>query len=230
MKSRKLWMGLAFLVTTVVIALALVSLRKPFEAYGGRIFFHGKGTAFRYTGQGMDNGDIYVVVSVRVDDPEALLTYRDANVKRGRELINRGEAKPVWVQVTFNRPLPTDQVRALVGQTGFQVDSFLMVGRSSDGERMTHIHTGAIGDDVPDRANDPLWNDETTFAGIMLLQGKVEATEQGLGRWLTDERVYLVDTTGVEVRELVAQRHADVITDREIVVSLPSPFWQFDCW
>jgi len=250
MKSKKLWMGLAFLGVTAIVALAVVLLRKPSVAYGGRPFFHGEGTAFRYTGQGLDNGEILVVVGVDVDDPEALRAYREANAKRSQALIAQGEARPIWVQVTFLRPLAADQVRALVEETDFRVDSFLMVGHTPDGEKTSTILNFPIGEDFPETLAETLsWQEiETlvldqgyvppatlndpmapkTLDGIMLLQGEVETTEQGLGRWLADERVYLIDTAGVEVRELAARRHADAVADREIVVSLPSPFWRFD--
>ncbi len=162
------------------------------------------------------------------DDPQTAEAYRDANTARARALIARGEARPIWVQVAFARPLPADEVRALVEKTGFQVENYMLVGRASNGERVMHVQMGAIGDDVAMQASDPHWNVEMGYAGIMLLQGTVETTEEGLGRWLTDERVYIIDTTGEEVRELAAQRHANAVAGREIVVSLESPFWDFE--
>ena len=176
----------------------------------------------------VDNGEMHIVVSVDLNDPKALQAYRDANTARGRALIARGEAKAIWVQVTFARPLPADEVRTLVEETGFEVENYLRVGRASNGERVIHIRVGPIGDDVPETVYDPLWNVEKTYAGIMTLQGTVETTERGLGRWLVDERVYLIDTTGEEVRELATQRHASAVAGREIVVGVESPYWNFD--
>lgn len=227
MKSRKLWLSLALLGVMIAAAFAIMLLR-PFEAYGGRPVFQGEGSAFRYAGHIRGNGAVDVVVGVDLNDPQALQAYREANAVRGRALIARRKAQTIWVQVTFVQPLPADEVRTLVEETGFQVENYLMVGRASNGERVVHGQVGAIGDDVPDRVYDPHWNVEMTYAGIMLLQGTVETTEQGLGRWLADERVYMIDTTAVEVRELVAQRHADIAAGREIEVGLESPFWNFD--
>lgn len=226
MKSRKLWLSLALL--GVMIAASAVMLLRPFEAYGGRPIIRGESMAFRYAGHVLDNGMMHIGVSVDLNNPKAMQAYKEANDARARALIAQGEVKPIWVQVTFSRPLPADEVRTLVKETGFQVENYNMVGRASNGERVVHVQVGTIGDDVPDRAYDPHWNVEITYAGIMLLQGAVETTERGLGRWLVDERVYLIDTTGEEVRELAAQRHANVVAGREIVVGLESPFWNFD--
>ncbi len=43
-----------------------------------------------------------------------------------------------------------------------------------------------------------------------------------------DERVYLADTSEVEVRELLARQHANVVAGKELVVSMTSPFWKLD--
>jgi len=249
MKSRKLWLSLALLGVTIVAASAIVLLR-PFVAYSGRPVIRGEGTAFRYAGHVLDNGMMDIGVSVDLNDPKAMQVYREANAARGRALIARGEAKAIWVQVTFARPLPADEVRTLVEETGFQVESFLMVGHTSDGGKMCMILISPIGEDFPEELAKTLsWQEiETlvydkgyvppaviddpmapaTLNGVMLLQGQIETTEQGLGRWLADERVYLIDTTGEEARELAAQRHANAVAGREIVVELESPFWNFD--
>lgn len=224
MRSKKLWLSFTFLGITIVAASVMILLR-PFVAYGGRPVIQGEGSAFRYAGHVLDNGMMDIVVSVDFDDPQALQAYKEANDARCRALIARGEAKSIWVQVTFARPLPVDEVRSLVKETDFQVENYDIVGRASNGERVVHVQAGTIGDAVPDRIYDPHWNVEITYAGITLLQGTVETTEQGLGRWLTDERVYLIDTTGEEVRKLAVQRHAKAVAGREIVVELQSPYY-----
>lgn len=226
--NRQSRINILLLGLALLTFLAAILLQKPFETYAGRPIFRGETALYRYTGEGLDSGDILVSVDVDLDNPKALEAYREANVARGRALIARGKAKPIWVQVTFARPLPADEVRTLVRETGFQVENYLMVGRASNGERVFRIQVGTIGDDVPETAYEPLWNVKMTFAGIMLLQGTIETTKQGLGRWLTDERVYIIDTTGEEVRELAAQRHANIVAGRNIVFSLESPFWDFD--
>ncbi|MCX8068053.1 MAG: hypothetical protein N3B68_09655 [Anaerolineae bacterium] len=47
-------------------------------------------------------------------------------------------------------------------------------------------------------------------------------------KWLSDPSVFLVDTTGVEVRRLIAERHAAAISKRSVEIVLHSPFWNLD--
>jgi hypothetical protein len=122
------------------------------------------------------------------------------------------------VQVTFAHPIPIAEVSSLVKETGFKVQDFLMAGRNSQGGRAWCI-------DAVGNLDKPVCNPEL---GVMLLKGWVETTEQGLGRWLADDRVYMIDTTAAEVRELLAQRHAEVVAGRNIIVGVESPFWQLD--
>ena len=49
-----------------------------------------------------------------------------------------------------------------------------------------------------------------------------------LGYWLTNDRVYLVDTTKLEALDLAVSRHADETVNKHIDVSLPTPFWNLD--
>lgn len=228
--NRRKWMaGLGGVLLTGASILAIPSvihLTVP--------FFSGEGSAFRYTGQEAGAGQIYVVVSVDIDDAMALEAYRQASAERARALIQQGKPQPVWVQVTFRRPVPIADVRALVNDTGFRVDSFLLAGRAPDGQKLTRIQVGALEDSAaqmnvpPPPPAAPVGGVEVTLAGVMLVQGEVDTTEQGLGRWLADERVYMVDTTSIEVHELIAQRHAAVVSGKEIVISVPSPFWNLD--
>ena len=221
MKNKKLWIGVTFLGLTLIAASAVNLLRKPSEAHAGKPFFQGETTTYDYTGRELEHtGDVIVNVYYLGDgfDLEGLRAYREANIKRSHALVAQGDARLIWVQVTFAHPVPVAEVRSLAEETGFQVQDFLMAGRNSQGGRAWCI-------DAVGNLDQPVCDPDL---GVMLLKGWVETTEQGLGRWLADERVYMVDTTAVEVRELVAQRHADVVAGRKIIVSPESPFWLLD--
>ena len=220
MKNKKIWIGITFLGLTLMIASTAILLRKPPEFFAGRPIFYGETTIYRYSGEVLEHtGDVLVNVYYIGDgDPEALRAYREANIKRGHALITQGDIRLIWVQVTFAYPVPIAEVRSLIEETGFQVEDFLMAGRNPQGDRTWCID--ATGN-IAQPACDP-------DLGIMLLKGWVETTEQGLGRWLADDRVYMVDTTGVEIRELLAQRHADIVAGRKIIVSPESPLWRLD--
>jgi hypothetical protein len=222
MKNKKLWIGITFLGLTLMVASAAILLRKPPEVYAGRPIFHGETTTYRYSGEVLEHtGDVLVNVYYIGDgDPETLRAYREANIKRSHALIAQGDARLIWVQVTFAHPVPVAEVRSLVEETGFQVQDFLLAGRNSQGGKAWCVDfTGDFDQSDGFCAG---------LEGIMLLKGWVETTEQGLGQWLADDRVYMIDTTAVEVRELAAQRHADVVTGRKIIVGIESPFWRLD--
>ncbi len=222
MKNKKLWIGIAFVGLTLMVASAAILLRKPPEAYAGRPIFHGETTTYRYSGEVLEHtGDVLVNVYYIGDgDPEALRAYREANMKRGQALVTQGDARPIQVQITFAHPVPVAEVRSLAEETGFQLEDFLVAGRNSQGGRAWCVDfTGDF--DQSDGICAGL-------EGIMLLKGWVETTERGLGRWLTDDRVYMIDTVAAEVCELLAQRHADIVAGRKIIIGSESPFWRLD--
>ncbi len=219
MKHKKLWIGIGFLGLTLIVALAAILLRKPLGVYAGKPVFGGKTAIYEYAGKVLEHtGDVLVNVYYLRGGDKAIQAYREANIRRSRALIAQKEPQLIWVQVTFARPIPSAEVSSLVKETGFKVQDFLMAGRNSQGGRVWCID--AIGN-----LDQPVCDPDL---GVMFLQGWVETTERGLGRWLTDNRVYIIDTIAVEINELLAQRHADIVAGREIIIVSESPFWRLE--
>lgn len=225
------------LVLTVGVAFALASalvLLAPQTQtlIAGRLVFQGATDSFRYGGRVEDSGDVLVHVGTNWYDPEALRTYLAANVRRGKELIAQKGGEPVPVQITFARPQPLEEVRALVAQTGLQVESFIMVGRSTlTNQRGAYGQPNSLdgGLPIPERELiDPATGDELVLPGVMVLEGTVPASEAGLGSWLNNPEVYLVDTSEVEVLEVIRNVPASVVGERNIRVGIGSPFWSLD--
>lgn len=220
-------------VVACVLALALVAPQAQ-TLIAGRMVFEGATDSFRYGGRVENSGEVTLVVSVAWHDPQALQTYLAANQRRGKELIAQRGGALVPVQITFARPLPLEEVRALVAQTGFQVESFILVGRST----LTNQRGGygrlasSLDDDsLPserERIVDPATGERLVLQGFLVLEGSVPASEEGLGRWLNSPEVYLVDTSEVEVLEVVRSAHAAVVAERNIQVVIESPFWSLD--
>jgi len=132
--------------------------------------------------------------------------------------------------LTFAHPLPLAQARELVRQTDLDVSSYMMVGHSSlSGERGTYINFETLEQDVELARNvDSTGNGEQLLLeGVMVIQARLRDSS-ALGKLLRDERIYLVDTTEFEVRELLSQRHAAMIKGKAIDVTVPSPFWNLD--
>jgi len=215
------------------LALALVFLR-PETLIAGRPVFSGATDSFRYSGRVENSGEVALVVSADWHDPQALQTYLAANLRRGERLIAQGGGALVPVQITFARPLALEEVRALVAQTGFQVESFILVGRSTLTQQRGgygRLASSLDGDILPSERElvmDPATGDRLVLHGFMVLEGAVPASEDGLRRWLNHPAVYLVDTSEVEVLEVARSAHASVVADRVVQVAIESPFWSLD--
>lgn len=190
--------------------------------------------------EGVGNGFTYQIevrdkialvhVNLNVADFQAVQRYREANHQRALKWIGDRQPREIDVQITFVRPVPPSVVRELAAQTGLVVNEYLLVGRSPEGRKITSIYLGAITPDVPDVQPiiRPDGEEGGSLVGVMLLRGTVKTSQTSLGRLLDEPLIYMVDTTAVEVRELVVREYASLIADRPIEVVLHSPFWQFE--
>ena len=232
MKDKKFRIGIAFLGLTLIVVLVTILLTKPLELYAGNRIFHGETATYSYSGKVMEHtGDVVVSVYYLRGGEKAIEAYREANTKRNYVLLAQKEPKLTWVQVTFVRPIPTAEVSALVKETGFKVEDFLLAGRNSQGGKAWCI-------DGTGNLDKPFCDDPNL--GVMILKGWVETTEQGLGRWMADERVYMIDTVAAEIMEILAQKHPDIVAGREligpklvdgkkyIIVIPESPLWELE--
>ena len=139
-------------------------------------------------------------------------------------LIEQQEEEPIYVQITFARPLPWPEARDLARAAGLRVENYLMVGAGDRGEKATVIYNHSFAESPPPEVEIGPRGQKTMLWGVMVIQGYVPATAAGLGRLAQDERVEMVDATAVEVRRAI-QRHP-LWRGKEIIsISLPSPFW-----
>lgn len=223
MGNRWLWIGIAFLSFTSIAALAAIN--SLHEVHAVRPVFHGETQTYYYSGEVLKHtGEVLVnVYYLNRLGPEnklkAIQAYREANLRRSYALLARKEPKLIYVQVSFARPVPIDEVRSLVEKTSFRVEDFLMVSRPKEQKRWCTEATGDLAK--------PFCATEG-FEGIMVLRGWVETTEKGLGQWLRDEQVYMVDTIAAELEEILHQKHADIVAGRKIYVSAEFPIWELD--
>ncbi len=216
----------------IVAILALVFVVQTRVAMVASPYFEGETSSFRYTGQGQANGNLYVTVSVDFDDPVARENYLAANRQRGQVLLAQDTMYPLPLQITFAAPVSLQDARTLVSETYVQVNSFALVGRSSlDGKkRGGHWEFGGLDRAVAEvRSMDPatVTGEQLVLAGVMVIQGTV-TDASGLARLLADPRIYLVDTSEVELRTLITQRHRLESTSKDLDISIPSPFWSLD--
>jgi hypothetical protein len=223
----------AFLGTilTFTILLGALFMVQPSLSMADRIQIQARAGSFSYTIQGDKPDSVYVVVSVNLNDPDSRQQYINANLDRGRELLTNNESRLVPVQVTFSKPVPVKEAHELITRTNFLVESYLVVGYTeASRERSTRAWFGPLNpDDIPDReVFDPRKGEEIVYQGIMVLVGQVMTDSNGLGELLYNDLVYLVDTSELELRGLLSSKHANVTLNKEVAISIPSPFWDLD--
>lgn len=221
MRNKVLWIGIAFLsLVSIAVLTATNSLR---EISAARPIFHGETQTYSYSGEVLKHTGEVLVNVYYLDrlGPEnrlkAIQAYREANIKRSYALLARKETRLIYVQVTFSQPVPVQDAKSLVQETGFRIEDFLMAGRNSLGGKASCI---AFRDNLDEPCDPGL--------GIIVLRGWIETTDKGLGRWLRDERVYMVDTVAAELEEILRQKHPDIVAGRKIHVSAELPIWELD--
>ncbi len=225
--SRWLW---SFGLIAVALTLAFVAQTRAVLVASS--YFEGAASSFRYTGQGQSNGSYYVTISVDFDDPIAHQGYLDANRQRGQALLSRSAMYPLPLQITLATPVSLPDARTLVSEAHVQVDSFAFVGRSSlnRSKRGGHWEFGGLDQTIPEtQSMDPAGvnGEQLVLEGVMVIHGTV-ADAAGLASLLDDPRIYLVDTSEVELRTLIVQRHQSEVASKDLTISVPSPFWNLD--
>lgn len=215
---------LTAIVLSGVIAAMLLTTQNPYLA---PLFVQGETDSFRYSAlvEGADN--LYVNVSIDFDNPDALKKYHLANQLRGKQL-HEHDLRDIPVQITFKQPLAQADARALAEQAGLTVQDFTMVGHSAvSKQRGGHFTLGTLDAPVQVERNMGPNQEKLILEGVMVIKGAI-ATGAGLQRLEGDKRIYLVDTSEAQVRELLQKRHQAWVKNKTIVVAVPSPFWKLD--
>jgi hypothetical protein len=206
--------------------LALISLVLLFTVAATSVFAgyeFGPGAAYTYQTSERKDGALEIKIRlVPLLGSAALTNYEAANAARVKVLLAQG-GDPIEVQVTLRHPLGAEEARALVESVGLKVESFLLVGKGADGAKATSIINADLSE-VPAGEQGPR-GQAIEYGGVMILQGTIAPTVEGLGRLATDDRVYLADTTMIEVAQLV-KRDARWLDKPIENISVPSPFWE----
>lgn len=212
-----------------------MKIRKLPSIFAGLLLVLGMSATVYSSGRksGPNNAYIYQVIERKdgsveatihiIPDPESteFQKYLQANYDRIQQLIGTG-GDLIEIQVTLKQPLPTDEIRDMATKVGLRVESFLLVGNGPEGEKVSSIIYGDLSE-IPSAEIGPR-GQSVVYLGVMLLQGRIAPTVEGLGQLSLDERVYLADTTLNEVRSLI-QRDSRLSGKQIESISAPSPFW-----
>lgn len=222
-KRKAIVIGICLLVALLVAGIQASSL------IAGRIQVEDKTDLYAYTLQGDKENSIFVDVSIEVDDPNVFPKYNEANQQRNNELVAQASNELIPVQITFARPIAVEELRAIVKQSGTIVESFMLVGRTSESnERGTHVIFATLDEEIPAFIEIPPDGEPIILTGVMVIKGFVPANQAGLGTWVAYEGVYLLDTTEFEVRALLQEKYANEIANKEVTVGIPTPYWSVE--
>jgi len=160
-------------------------------------------------------------VEVVVSDPDTAKgweIYKKANRDRASELLRLDRPERIRVVVTFARPIPLAEARALLQAARMDdVESFTMAGQDRNGQKMGSTGFSSLPETVDEaRQLAP----GSSLEGLIVVIGYVWTTSDSLGQLLDDPRVHIADVTEYEIRQRMQ--------GEDVEVSLPSPFW--DLW
>lgn len=227
----------AFRYTKVVTAAASVVLVLSLWLLGPRIATVLSGGFTRSAPSGdfqyavlHENGSIEIDVTFNGSGSQAdVQRYVQANAARAQLLLQSAAGERLWATLTFTKPLKAQEVEQLLRDAAVEAASYTQVGWTTTGQRMAStIFKDSVAPDfdLQQLAQDAISSDpaapdyDARMAGFMVVDGVMTISEASLGKLLTDERVYLVDTTAYEAQKLVGVTEA--------TVRLPTPFWDMD--
>ncbi|MDI7275420.1 MAG: hypothetical protein QME94_05540 [Anaerolineae bacterium] len=171
------------------------------------------------------NGNLRVYVTVDMEDP----SEREAYARQQRSAavaLARSRVGPVPVQVTFRRPLSVAEVRELAQQTGLIPEAVICEARDAAGGLCSAGAACTEGglEDLEERLEPGLQIRGLRLMGVMVVQGVVPASPEGVGRLAVDERVYLPDVMRYLLAHRLAPRYRVDVS--KVQVAVPSPYWE----
>lgn len=174
---------------------------------------------------GVKEGKVIAQVVTDLDDPAVYGAYYAANHERATALIAAEGADAVPVTVTFKRPVPAEEARELIEATGTRVEVWGLVSRAWGGQRGSAWFPREMPEDVMNLPHPE--GKERRILGVMVVEGQVPATPEGLGRLLEDPRVHIADISEWMIARMLAE---DVVLARFPVegILVNTPYWSMD--
>ncbi|WP_152412916.1 hypothetical protein [Nitrolancea hollandica] len=168
-------------------------------------------------------------VNVNFDDPTARDTYFAANRERIAALLADPPGNPIEVKVTFQKPVEWEQFVALRDDVGLQPWSYTFAEISPEGQKWALDHSVVPDDELIASAHREADYAGVCLLGMMVVEGTIPISAEGLGKLAADPRVLLADTTSVEAMQILEEHGIPVPSiDDGPDVHIPSPYWGLD--
>ncbi len=168
-------------------------------------------------------------VNVNFNDPATRDAYFAANRERIATLLADPPGNPIEVKVTFQKPVEWEKFVALRDDVGLQPWSYEFVGSGPNGEKAGIGHSIIPDDELIASVRNGMATQGARLAGVLVAEGTIPVSAEGLGKPAADPRVLLADTTSVEAMQILEEHGIPVppIDDGPDVL-ISSPFWDLD--
>lgn len=227
MRSRSAILGKTAIVFAAIISAVVLGGILRTGALSDTGLHVGPDGVYQYYVEDTDDGlDIGVTIDTR--EPDAWTRYLRHNDERNHELVESRSNRRLPVTITFSKPLPLQEVLALLAEAQVEPVDYTQVGWTASGQRMGSTFWASADRSIEEltveaatatRDGEP--NAGARMAGFLVVNGYLVISES-LGKLLVDERVYVVDTTAWEIQQALGP------TSRNATFSLPTPFWGMD--
>ncbi len=168
-------------------------------------------------------------VNVNLHDPATRDKYFMANRERIAALLAEPPGNPIEVTVTFQKPVDWEEFVALRDDIGIEPWSYTFAEISPAGEKWALDHSVVPDDELIASAHREADYAGVRLLGMMVVEGTIPVSAEGLGKLAADPRVLLVDTTSIEAIQLLDQHGIPVPSnDDGADVHIPSPYWNLD--
>lgn len=173
--------------------------------------------------------DSGTTVNVNLHDPTPRDAYFAANRKRIAELLAAPPGSPVEVTVTFQKPVDWEEFVALRDDVGLQPWSYTFAEIRPEGQKWALDHSVVPDDELIASAHREADYAGVRLLGMMVAEGTIPVSAEGLGKLAADPRVLLADTTSVEAIQILEEHGIAVPPkDDRADVHIPSPYWNLD--
>jgi len=209
--------GLAF----VLVAQVSASMPRAMRAMDGGLW--------RYSVERNHNtGAVLAKISVDFADPSVAIAYKQLNQQYASSMIRKSldQVQDVDVTLTFTSPLSWEDIVAIREETGLSIQLYTFAALNEKGEKGSLTGVAEKDSSVDMRkAIEIITSQGYRLQGVMMVRGKIPNTPDGLGKLMTDKRIYLIDLMANRVREDLLERGN---LGDGLYVHTPSPFWDMD--
>ncbi|NOX63698.1 MAG: hypothetical protein GXP42_17375 [Chloroflexi bacterium] len=187
-------------IITILIMTIFVILYIGHSVTASKNSFTESTETFTYHVEIDDNQNVTVEVEPLFYSSQQWRKYMERNTERSWQLLKDKASHDKWipVQIVFSHPVPLEDILSWLQQTEFRLEKYVVAGH-----RKNDIAAGyGPLSGYPPALQIPGEQQVIHYdKGVLVLEGTTQVNDKGLGFWLRNDEVFLVDTTAVELMD-----------------------------